>query len=332
MDNSIGITQNIAWPGLYKNQRKLLGKQTLLASSTSNITRAEVIREVREAWYAYQLNRESLRVLDFQDSIYKGFVSKAEVRVKTGETSNLELISARNQFQQVQALKLGVLASLANNESILKQLLNTPATLVLVQDKPLVFPISLDSLTLSKNAQVSAGLQSTEVAKARIAVEKSRGMPDFTLGYSQQLLISGFNPANISRNYFPGTRIAGIQVGVALPIFNRANRARVKSEQLSSEIAKTDLLNTQSRLMMEYSQEVQHYGQYLQAVNYYQDQGLKQADEQLRIAQVSFDLGEIGYIEYIQNVSSAVQTRLSYIEALSQLNQSAIQIQFIKGE
>ncbi|KQS36893.1 MAG: CusA/CzcA family heavy metal efflux RND transporter [Pedobacter sp.] len=332
MDNSIGITQNIAWPGLYKNQRKLLSQQTLLASSTSNITRAEVIREVREAWYAYLLNQESLRVLNFQDSLYKGFVNKAEVRVKTGETSNLELISARSQFQQVQALKRGVLANLANNESILKQLLNTSAPLVFVQDKPLVFPVSLDSLALSKNAQVSAGLQSAEVAKARIAVEKSKGMPDFTLGYSQQLLISGFNPADISRNYFPGTRIAGIQVGVALPIFNRANRARVKSEQLSSEIAQTDLLNTKSRLMMEYSQEVQHYQQYLQAVNYYQDQGLKQADEQLRISQVSFDLGEIGYIEYIQNVSSAVQTRLSYIEALSQLNQSAIQIQFIKGE
>ncbi|UKT65987.1 CusA/CzcA family heavy metal efflux RND transporter [Pedobacter mucosus] len=332
MDNSIGITQNIAWPGLYKNQRKLLNQQTLLASSTSNITKAEVIREVREAWYAYLLNKESLHILDFQDSLYKGFVAKAEVRVKTGEASNLELISARNQFQQVQALKLGVLASLANNESVLKQLLNTPATFVPIQDKPLVFPISLDSLSFSKNAQISVGQQSAEVANARIAVEKSKGMPDFSLGYSQQLLISGFNPANISRNYFPGTRIAGIQVGVALPIFNRANRARVKSEQLSSEIAKTDLLNTKSRLMMEYSQEVQHYQQYLQAVNYYQNQGLKQADEQLRIAQVSFDLGEVGYIEYIQNVSSAVQTRLSYIEALSQLNQSAIQIQFIKGE
>jgi cobalt-zinc-cadmium resistance protein CzcA len=332
MDNSIGITQNIAWPGLYKNQRKLLSKQTLLASSTSNMTKAEIIREVREAWYAYLMNKESLKVLTFQDSLYKGFVSKAEIRVKTGETSNLELISARNQFQQIQTLKLGVMTGLANNESILKQLLNTSAPLVVVHDKPLVFPVSLDSLTLSKNPQVSSGLQSAEVARARIAVEQAKGMPDFILGYSQQLLISAFNPANISRNYFPGTRIAGIQLGVALPVFNRANRARVKAEQLSSEIAKTDLLNTKSRLMLEYTQEVQHYQQYLQAVNYYLSQGLKQAAEQLRIAQVSFDLGEIGYIEYIQNITSAVQSRLSYIEALSQLNQSAIQIQYIKGE
>jgi cobalt-zinc-cadmium resistance protein CzcA len=333
MDNSIGLSQTIAWPGLYKNQRQLLAKQTQLASSTSKITQAEVIRQVRSAWYAYLLNQQALDVLNFQDSVFKGFVHKAEIRVKTGETSALELISARNQFQQIQAQKLEVMTSLANNESALKQLLNTSTSLVIVQDQqPLVLPVALDSLELSNNAQVGADLQNAEVAKARILVEKSKGLPDLTLGYSQQLIVSAFNPANINRSYSPGTRIAGIQVGVALPIFNGANRARVKSEQLSSQIAQTDLLNTKSRIRMEYNQQVREYEQHLQAVNYYQNQGLKQADEQLRIAQVSFDLGEIGYLEYIQNISAAVQSRLSYIEALSELNQSAIQIQFIKGE
>jgi cobalt-zinc-cadmium resistance protein CzcA len=333
MDNSIGVSHTIAWPGLYKNQRQLLAKQTQLASSTSKITQAEVVRQVRSAWYAYLLNQQTLNVLNFQDSIFKGFVSKAEIRVKTGETSALELISARNQFQQIQVQKLDVMTSLANNESALKQLLNTSTPLVIIQDQqPLVLPVSLDSLEVTNNAQVGADLQNAEVAKARILVEKSKGLPDLTLGYSQQLIVSAFNPANINRSYSPGTRIAGIQVGVALPIFNGAYRARVKSEQLSAQVAQTDLLNTKARIRMEYSQEVREYQQYLQAVNYYQNQGLKQADEQLRIAQVSFDLGEIGYLEYIQNISAAVQTRLSYIEALSQLNQSAIQIQFIKGE
>jgi cobalt-zinc-cadmium resistance protein CzcA len=333
MDNSIGVSQTIAWPGLYKNQRQLLAKQTQLASSTNKITQAEVIRQVRSTWYAYLLNQQTLNVLNFQDSVFKGFVNKAEIRVKTGETSALELISARNQFQQIQAQKLEVMTSLANNESALKQLLNTSGPLVIVQDQqPLALPVSLDSLELTNNAQVGADLQNAEVAKARILVEKSKGLPDLTLGYSQQLIVLGFNPANINRSYSPGTRIAGIQVGVALPIFNGANRARVKSEQLSSQIAQTDLLNTKSRIRMEYNQQVREYEQHLQAVNYYQNQGLKQADEQLRIAQVSFDLGEIGYLEYIQNISAAVQTRLSYIEALSELNQSAIQIQFIKGE
>jgi len=157
-------------------------------------------------------------------------------------------------------------------------------------------------------------------------------LPDLTLGYNQQLVISGFNPANINRDYSPGTRIAGIQVGVALPIFNGANRARIRSERLSAQVAQTNYQQTRSQVKLQFEQEMQQYLKFRQSVDYYMAGGLKQADEQIRIAQVSFTLGEIGYIEYIQNMSAAVQVKLAYIEAVSRLNQSAIQIQFIKGE
>ncbi|WP_158799110.1 CusA/CzcA family heavy metal efflux RND transporter [Pedobacter sp. L105] len=333
MDNSIGITQNIAWPGLYKNQRKLLNQQATLADKSSNITRSEIVRQVRSAWYAYLLNREMLYILNYQDSIYSGFVKKAQVRFKTGETSRLELIIANNQYLQVQTLKVGVQMDLVSNELVLQQLLNTTEPLTIGRDKrQITMAVLLDSIRVSNNPQVNLNRQNIEVAKARIAVEKSKGLPDFTLGYNQQLVVSGFNPANINRNYSQGTRIAGIQVGVALPIFYGANRSRIKSEQLAAQIAQTNFEVTKSQVKLQYAQELQIYQKYKQSVDYYAGGGLQQADEQLRIAQVSFNLGEIGYIEYIQNVSAAVQIKLSYIEAVSRLNQSAIQIQFIKGE
>jgi cobalt-zinc-cadmium resistance protein CzcA len=333
MDNAVGVTQSIAWPGLYKNQRKLLNQQTLLVEKTGNLTRAEIIRNVRSAWYAYLLSRETLRVLDYQDSIYRGFVQKAEVRLKTGETSNLELFSAKNKYQEVQALKITALADLKSNELALKQLLNTSEPIT-VADGPLPLELNIpdDTLNTNRNAKVSAEQQNVEVAKARIAVQKSKGMPDLKVGYNQQLLIGGFNPAGIDRTYSPGTRIAGVQFGVAVPVFNGANRAKVKAEKLSGQIAETDYQNLQSQVKLQYEQEIQQYKKFRQSVGYYTAGGLKQADEQLRIAQVSFNLGEIGYIEYIQNVSAAVQIKLAYIDAVSRMDQSAIQLQFLRGE
>ncbi|SEN43824.1 cobalt-zinc-cadmium resistance protein CzcA [bacterium A37T11] len=333
MDNAIGVSQNIAWPGLYKNQRKLLHQQTLLAERSGHLTRAEIIRQVRSAWYAYLLNRETLRILYSQDSVYQEFIKKAEVRLKTGETSKLELISARNKYQEIVALKLGVQADLTSNMLSLKQSMNISGPVVIAESKlPIMLQVPTDTINVASNPQVKVDLQNIEVAQAKIAVEKAKGMPDLTLGYSQQLVVSGFNPAGIDRGYSPGTRIAGIQVGVALPLFNGANRARIKSERLSAQIAQTSYQQTQSQVRLQYEQEMQHYLTFRQSVDYYLAGGLKQADEQLRIAQVSFSLGEIGYIEYIQNMSAAVQIKLAYIEALSRLNQSAIQLKFIKGE
>jgi heavy metal efflux system protein len=226
-----------------------------------------------------------------------------------------------------------VQADLKSNELALKQLLNTTEAIFIAEGKlPLLLTMPADTLNTISNPQVNADLQNIEVANARVAVEKSKGLPDFTLGYNQQLVIAGFNPANINRGYSPGTRIAGLQFGVALPIFNGANRSRVKAERLSGQIAQTNYRNTQIQVRLQYEQEVQQYQKFRQSVDYYTSGGLKQADEQLRIAQVSFNLGEIGYIEYIQNVSAAVQTKLAYIEAVSRLNQSAIQLQFLRGE
>lgn len=333
MDNALGIKQTIAWPGLYKKQRNLLNQQTLLAERSGHLTCAEITRQVRSTWYACLLNHETIRILNFQDSLYKGFVRKAEIRFKTGETSNLELISARTKYQEIVALKVGAQADLRSNELSLQQLLNTADPVVIAEStRPLLVLLPSDTINVENNPQVNVDLQDIEVAKARIAVERSKGLPDLTFGYNQQLVISGFNAVNLHRDYSPGTRMAGIQAGVALPIFNGANRARVKSERLNTQVAQTNYQQRRSQVRLQYEQEVQQYQKFKQAVNYYTTSGLKQAEEQSRIAQVSFNLGEIGYVEYIQNMSAAVQVKLAYIEVVSRLNQSAIQIQFIQGQ
>lgn len=183
IDNGIGLTQTIAWPGLYSNQRKLLTQQTLLAERNGHLTQAEVTRQVRSAWYDYLLNRETLRVLNYQDSIYKGFVKKAEVRFKTGETSNLELMSARNKYQEIVTLKIGAQADLRSNELVLQQLLNTAEPLMVAESNlALLLPTTTDTINVAGNPQVNVEQQNIEVANARIAVEKAKGLPDLTLG------------------------------------------------------------------------------------------------------------------------------------------------------
>jgi heavy metal efflux system protein len=56
---------------------------------------------------------------------------------------------------------------------------------------------------------------------------------------------------------------------------------------------------------------------------------LKQADEIIRISQVSYGLGEIGYVEYIQNLTQAFTTKLSYLDALNLYNQAIIELNYV---
>ena len=334
MDNALGIAQSFAWPGLYKNQKKLLSGQTLLAREAANISRAEIVRQVKMTYYNYLAHRETLALLQYQDSLYQQFIQKADARFKAGETSSLEVMSARNKYQEVQALKLAAKTTLQSDELNLQQLTNSTAPLVIAESG---LPVSSDLMTatavnLTAHPQIKYDQQNMEVADARVKVEKSKTLPDFTVGYSQQLVINAFDPANLNRGYSPGTRIAGFQVGLAIPVFGGASRARIKSEQIGLQVLQTSAAQNQSLLTLQYQQEWQQYQNLLQITSYYTSGGLKQADEQIRITQVSFNLGEIGYLEYIQNLSSAIQSKLNYIEAVGRLNQSAIQLHYLKGE
>jgi len=329
-DNAIGISQNFAWPGVYKNQGKLLQAQTHLMERSGEYTKAEIIKETRLVYLGYLFSWNTLQVLELQDSIYQNFIKKSELRYKVGETSNLELMTARNKYQEVQALKQAAIAELKVQSSVLKQLTNEEAE-VLPDDQ--ILPVL--SLTLSEGTGRSAlaGVyeQQIDVAKAKADLERSRTMPDFTLGYAQQLVIRSFDPANLNRGYTPGTRIAGFQVGIGIPIFNGAGRARINSEKIAAQIAEKDYLQIQGQLETSYQQELQNYLKNKIMLDYFTSTGLKQADEQLRIAQISYDLGEIGYIEFIQNMALAIESKLKYLQTVKEVNQSVIQLQFLKG-
>ncbi len=319
VENTLGINQSFALPGYYKRQKELLSKQTGLAEQSQLYTKAEITRNVRQAYQGVLISMETLKTLRLQDSIYRNFITKSEIRYRTGETSNLELINAKNKFQEVQALKIAATTNLKTNEIILQQLLNLPvAPSLAISDIHFAVNLSIDSSLTARNALIGYHQQSVEVANARIQAERAKNMPEFTAGYSYPLKGISYMP--------------GVQLGIALPIFNKAGRARIQSEQIGAQIAQSNLLANQVLLQSQYQQEVLQYLKYKQIVDYYLQSGLKLADEQLRITQVSFNLGEIGYMEYIQNLTSGIESKLTYLRSLEQLNQSAIQLQFFKGE
>lgn len=331
-DNSLAVSQSFAWPGFYKHQKKVLTGQTGLIEKTENYTRSEITRDTRLAYYSLLYSLNTLTVLELQDSIYQNFVKKSAFRYKVGETSNLELITARNKYQEVQALKKAAETDLAIQQLNLQQLLNVNTTIIPAEKTLPILAVS----DVAGDTAINAPLfeiyrQQIAVAKAKIDLERSRSMPDFTLGYAQQLVIKSFDPANIGRSYTPGTRIAGIQLGVAVPIFNGAGRARVNNEKIAVQMAEADYQRAQNQLNMQYQQELQNYAQHKSIVDYFISGGLKQTDEQLRIAQVSYDLGEIGYIEFIQNTALALQSKLSYLQSVNRLNHAVIQLKFLKG-
>lgn len=331
IDNAIGFTQNVALPGYYINQRKVLKQQTSVLQQSQKVTEAEIIRNIKTAYFDYLFALEKIRLLTFQDSVYKKFTQKAAVRYTTGETNKLEKLTADNKYQEVQLQLKEALADAKISEFKLQQLMGVSEKILITDSLSPIYFRGFDTANIYNNPVIEYYRQGVSLANTKIQLERSKLMPEFTFGYSHQLVINGFNPANIDRNYFPGTRIAGFQVGASVPIFLNAGKARIKSEKIGFDIAQRKQTISEISLQTQYQQAYQEYLKYKETIDYYQNTGLQQTTEQIRIAETAFNYGEIGYIEFVQNISIAVQSKLQYLSSLNQYNQAIINLNYLIG-
>jgi len=331
--NSLGIIQPFALPVVYKNQANLLQQQTLLLQKERNIAVFDITRLVRLAYINFQFSYEKIKLLNSLDSIYRKFKERAELRQQAGETSNLEKYAAQNKFYEIQLQIRQAAIDVHSNELVLQQLMNTkdtlePADTVLVK-------VPLDNTfdtSLNNHPQTVFFQQQVNVANAALQLEKSKRLPDFNAGYYYQFLIKGFNPAKIDRAYTPNTRIGGFQVGTTIPLFFGAQRAKINAAKINTQLVQSQADAAKTGLRTQYLTQYNEYLKQKEGLDYYETTGLKQANEIIRISQISYKLGEIGYVEYIQNLTMAFDTKLKYLEALNLYNQVIISLNYINGK
>lgn len=67
---------------------------------------------------------------------------------------------------------------------------------------------------------------------------------------------------------------------------------------------------------------------YFKKLQYFNQVGLGQADQLLKINRAKFENEDIDYTEYTQKADEAFQIRLDYLETLNNYNQTAIQLEF----
>lgn len=333
IDNSIGIIQNFAFPTVYANQNKLLTQHTLLAQKAKLVNQNEIKKEVTEAYYNLVYGMQKVKLLQLLDSIYSNFLKRATLRFNTGETNQLEKMQAENRYKENQ-LHLKLANTTVNSYQLaLQKWVNTTEQIIPKENELVKLPdvFMADTTALQSTPLIQYYNQRLNVNTAQVKVEKSRLLPDLNVGYYHQLLIKGFDPAKINRDYFNGTRIAGLQVGIGVPLFFGTQKAKIKAAQINNTLIETEKQQTFQYLQSNYAMQYNEYLKAKESLQYYETTGLKQADDIIRISNTAYTKGEIGYMEYIQNLQTAINTKLQYTDAVNQFNQSIILLNYLKG-
>jgi len=333
-DNGITVSQTFEFPTVYANQHKLAKANVRSSEIDLSVTTNRIANQVKTAWWQLVFFKSKLRLLQYQDTLYTGFLKAATRRAETGETNKLERISAESQSFEIRNQLKQTQADIEIWLKRLQTLLNTRQSIT-IADTALVklnLSVPADSSAIMANPSLALSLQQVEVAKMETKVEKAKLLPDFTLGYFNQSIVGNQDVNGTPRYYTSSDRFTGIKAGIAIPLWFKPNSSKIEALKINHQIAQTNAQYYKSALSGEFEALLQEYSKFKSSIDYYEQSALPQADIIINQSTKSYKLGNMDYLEYIQSLSRALLVKNNYLETLNQYNQSVLAIEFLTGK
>ena len=317
-DVTLSFGQNFALPSLYRANERVLKSNVITAEKRASYTRNQLISEVKSIYYQWLNNIQIIRLLAQQDTLYANAFRAASVRYKTGESNLLEKVSSETRLREIQNR---IQMHQADEKVLIEQLkflMNITENITLDDNITNKKVLIINELNVFSNPFLNILKQQNEISKLQTNLEKERLKPDFRVGIINQ---------SIEQNYNQNV----VNLGVNIPIFKKAQQARIASSRINEQITNQQLQLAESQLESQLRTLKIQYEKSKNSLDYYEKSALPQADLIIKTATKSYQAGEIEYLEFTQNITQAWQIKELYLSELQAFNQIIINIETIIG-
>lgn len=312
----IGVTQSIAWPGLYKAQRSLYGEQLKYYTVNASAIELDIKRRVRSTYYQLWYLQDRRELFERLDSIYSSLQEATRLRVRAGDAPGIDSIAASARARELRAQIEQINNDVTVQQQSLMQLLNSDSAFLSTEaplEKLVYAPLSSDSL----HPILALQQQNVNIANAGVSVVRNENKPDFSGRFFSQRLYGLNNP------------FSGFSVGAAIPIFGAgAYKNRIRAAQAEMQVQQKQFDLNKQLFTTEQIQARKAVERNMSLLKFYEETGLKQANTIIQAATLAYRSGEITFAELSQFLGQAIDIQRNYLENLNAYNQAVIEYNY----
>ncbi|MFH7011361.1 CusA/CzcA family heavy metal efflux RND transporter [Flavobacterium sp. FlaQc-52] len=315
-DSNVSVQQYFPIGKITKANRQLQEELVKLAEKRKAMSAYEIEKAVTLAYYQY-LYGVSIQKLNTElFNIYALFLKNAELRFKTGESGNIEVISAKAKVKEIETQKEQLAYDLVIYQKQLQFFVQTKEDIVPDTTTSLQFTTLADSnKSKVENLMTEYYQQQISVYQKEANTYKALRTPKLGLGYFAQTIDT--------KSLFQG-----FTAGLQIPLFGGVNTARAKAAAINITQSELELEKNKFSLELQIQELNNDFEKQQKGLSYYQKEGLQYAEQIITTAQKSYSNGDMSYWTYISFLNQAIDIKKQYAETLNMYNQSAIRLQF----
>jgi len=332
-DNQFNISQTIQFPTVYKFQGAI--NQSNIDISLLNKVQKEIELKstLKKYFYHLLILQEKRKLLSGADSIYSIFVNKSKQRYAAGNSDVLEKITAENQLAQINNQLLSLNTGYQNLLNQFNVILNTKEIYEPSADNNMISINQMpDLLSLSETPLLKLQEKNIKKSEQQNQLEKSKLYPTLTAGYNSTTIIGWQTTTQNNERYFGSDyRFGTYNIGLGIPIFSGAQKARINASNMVIEQNKLEQMAISQQLKANLKDAIAQYIQHKKIVADYQQNSIPNAKLLMEAAAKKMNAGEIGYLEWVMLMNQTIQTQNDFLNYIQLLNDSAVEIEKISS-
>lgn len=182
-----------------------------------------------------------------------------------------------------------------------------------------VFSLALSSDSLTRSPVLDYYSSAIDVAESLWKAERAGYFPKVDLGYVKQSVdgVSGFY---------------GWQVGISAPLLFFSQAGKTKASKLDLQIADQQFEQKSLEVNADYNQLTSRYLILENIIEYYQEEALPLADEQIQASNLAYRLGSIDYVQFIQNIEAAISVKQQFLSQQAEYFNLSAQLKYLTNQ
>ena len=320
----IGFIQQFEFPTNYFLRADVGESQIRIAQEELSGTLNALKTNIKLNYSGLLLKTELLKASKENHKIYEDFLFTADKKYEAGESSNLEVLGARvNKIKFENEIK-NIESEIRSLQSEIRNLMNVDYYILPTED--LTYKeLSLNKAELVKYAsENNPGLKVIKYQKEKfsnkVSLSKGELLPDISFKYFRQKLLG-------NNNYW------GMEIGLGVPLwFWGEQSGSIKESDYDLQIASGEEISLRKSIENEISISFEDYENSRRQVKFFSGESLKEVNEILRQSKISYEEGAIGYVEYLQALNLAFETKVQYLNSIFNYNKAIINLENLTTE
>lgn len=310
--DEITFSQPFDPPGVRSLNARMSRNAVDIEKASVKAVWAEVYAEVRDVYAQLILNKEELRLKRDNLESMRRFFSDVQMRYQGGQAFKHQLQRAKIELLKAESEYLKTETELDVHKAKLNILLGRPRTIPFettdsLKEESLMLTLDeLIDMAESKRPDIQIEKRRLDSAKKNVVREQLSRLPAYSLGFR---VVDGADEEDYAA-----------VIALELPLWN-LNRGEVKkarAERVAQDVRLQAVQNEAGFEVYAAYQEAQLSRKQLELFK----ESLIEANEMFRLAGLHYGEGQIGFLDYLDQLSAVTDSRLQYHEALYQLNRS----------